>query len=216
VTEQESVRERIMKAAMTAFMEQGYAGTSTLEIATRAKVSKRDIYGEFGNKQALLAACISTRSQRLRPPGEIPPIESREDLIATLTLFGKTTLLEVTHPIVIGVFRLAIAEAKRAPEVAQTVDGTGRNAVRMALREVIQKGLAAGLIAGSMPEMASEFASLLMKSSILEEMASEFASLLMKSSILDILLGMAEAPDAEEAEHRAKRAAEAFLKLHGV
>ncbi|HMA48261.1 MAG TPA: TetR/AcrR family transcriptional regulator [Magnetospirillaceae bacterium] len=196
---EESVRERIMKAAMTAFMEQGYAGTSTLEIATRAKVSKRDIYGEFGNKQALLAACIATRSQRMRPPGEIPPIASREDLIATLTLFGKTTLLEVTHPQVIGVFRLAIAEAKRAPEVAQTVDNTGRAAVRTALREVIQKGLAAGLIAGSMPEMASEF-----------------ASLLMKSSIMDILLGMEEAPSAEEAERRAKRAAEAFLKLHGV
>ena len=196
---EESVRERIMKAAMTAFMEQGYAGTSTLEIATRAKVSKRDIYGEFGNKQALLAACIATRSQRMRPPGEIPPINSLEDLAATLTLFGKTTLLEVTHPHVIGVFRLAISEAKRAPEVGQTVDGTGRNAVRTALREVMQKGHAAGLISGSVPEMSSEF-----------------AALLMKSAIMDILLGMAEAPDADEAERRAKRAAEAFLKLYGA
>lgn len=196
---EESVRERIMKAAMTAFMEQGYAGTSTLEIATRAKVSKRDIYAEFGNKQSLLAACIAGRSQRMRPPGEIPPINNREDLAATLTLFGKTTLLEVTHPHVIGVFRLAISEAKRAPEVGQTVDGAGRSAVRAALREVMQKGLAAGLISGSVPEMSSEF-----------------AALLMKSAIMDILLGMAEAPDADEAERRAKRAAEAFLKLYGV
>jgi Bacterial regulatory proteins, tetR family len=34
------VRERILSAAFGAFMERGYSGASTLEIATRAKVSK--------------------------------------------------------------------------------------------------------------------------------------------------------------------------------
>jgi Bacterial regulatory proteins, tetR family len=35
-----SVRERILSAAFAAVMERGYSGASTLEIATRAKVSK--------------------------------------------------------------------------------------------------------------------------------------------------------------------------------
>ena len=37
---------RIIGAAFEAFVENGYAGTTTLEIATRAKVSKRDLRAE--------------------------------------------------------------------------------------------------------------------------------------------------------------------------
>ena len=37
------VRGRILSAAFGAFKEHGYAQASTLEIATRAKVSKREL-----------------------------------------------------------------------------------------------------------------------------------------------------------------------------
>jgi hypothetical protein len=37
-------RERILDAAFASFMKSGYATTSTLEIATRARVSKRELY----------------------------------------------------------------------------------------------------------------------------------------------------------------------------
>jgi len=36
-----AVRSRILDSAFEAFMERGYAATSTLEIATRARVSNR-------------------------------------------------------------------------------------------------------------------------------------------------------------------------------
>ncbi|MBV8653445.1 MAG: helix-turn-helix transcriptional regulator, partial [Alphaproteobacteria bacterium] len=49
-------------------MERGYAGASTLEIATRAKVSKRELYALFGNKQGILTALISSRATRMRQP----------------------------------------------------------------------------------------------------------------------------------------------------
>jgi hypothetical protein len=39
-------------------MKSGYATTSTLEIATRARVSKRELYALVGNKQEMLIACI--------------------------------------------------------------------------------------------------------------------------------------------------------------
>src|SRR5262252_7650440 len=38
---EDSVRQRILHAAMGTFMEHGFANATTLEIATRAKVSKR-------------------------------------------------------------------------------------------------------------------------------------------------------------------------------
>src|SRR5436305_11813211 len=48
------VKERILGAAFKAFSEDGYADTSTLDIATRAKVSKRDLYA---NRSTAICVC---------------------------------------------------------------------------------------------------------------------------------------------------------------
>ena len=53
-----TVRDRILTAAFEAFRERGYVATSSLEIATRARVSKRDLYALVGNKQQMLIAAI--------------------------------------------------------------------------------------------------------------------------------------------------------------
>src|SRR5215467_5529744 len=53
-----AVRERILEAAFAAFMKRGYAAASMLEIATRARVSKRELYTLVGDKQEMLIACI--------------------------------------------------------------------------------------------------------------------------------------------------------------
>ena len=45
-----AVRRRILEAAFAAFTKSGYAAASTLEIATRARVSKRELYALVGNK----------------------------------------------------------------------------------------------------------------------------------------------------------------------
>ena len=63
-----SIRERVLKAAFTLFREHGFSSTSMLDIVTRARVSKRDLYALFNNKHAVLAACISERAQRMRRP----------------------------------------------------------------------------------------------------------------------------------------------------
>ena len=70
--EEAVVRERILEAAFAAFMKSGYATTSTLEIATRARVSKRELYALVGNKQEMLIACISERARRLTCPLTCP------------------------------------------------------------------------------------------------------------------------------------------------
>src|SRR5882724_12685345 len=82
------VRERILHAAFSAFMEKGYAETSTLEIATRARVSKRALYALVGNKQEMLVACISERAKRLQVPADLPVPRDRETLAHALATFG--------------------------------------------------------------------------------------------------------------------------------
>ena len=72
------VRKRIVDAAFSVFMERGYAETNTLEIATRARVSKRELYALVGNKQEMLVACISERAKRLRMPENMPQVRDRD------------------------------------------------------------------------------------------------------------------------------------------
>src|ERR1700756_3294848 len=191
------VRERILEAAFRAFRKSGYATTSTLEIATRARVSKRELYELVGNKQEMLIACISERAKRLDVPADLPALRNRETLEQVLTSFGTKFVHEVSDPAVIAVFRLAIAEAVQAPEVARALNSIGREASRAALRKIMSEAQASGLLAGRPAELADWF-----------------AGLLWRDLIVSLLLGVAERPNPREIAGRARDAAAAFLQLH--
>jgi AcrR family transcriptional regulator len=191
------VRQRILAAAFEAFQERGYAATSTLEIATRARVSKRELYALVGNKQEMLIAAIGHRAKRLQAPADMPMLRDRTTLAQVLTAFGAQLLREVTHPTVVGVFRLAIAEAVHAPEVARTLDAFGRETSRAALRKIMIDARATALIDGQPAELAEQF-----------------AALLWRDLMVSLLLGVAERPNARATETRARDAATAFLQLH--
>src|ERR1700676_3678422 len=144
----ETPRGRILDAAFSAFMERGFAETSTLEIATRARVSKRELYALVGSKQEMLVACIRERAKRLQMPADLPEPHDREALARTLETFGTQLLREISDPTVIAVFRLAIAEAARAPEVARALNSIGVETSRAALREIMTRARSAGLVGG--------------------------------------------------------------------
>src|ERR1043165_4296174 len=91
-----AVRERILTAAFEAFMERGYAVTSTLEIATRARVSKRELYALVGNKQKMLITAIGERAKRLQGRADTPKLRDRATLAQVLTAFGIQLVREVS------------------------------------------------------------------------------------------------------------------------
>ena len=192
-----AVRERILEAAFAAFMKSGYALASTREIATRARVSKRELYALVGNKQEMLIACISKRAKRLDAPANLPVLRDRETLEQVLASFGTKFVREVSEPAVIAVFRLAIGEAVQAPEVARTLNSVGREASRAALRKIMAEAQASGLLTGRPAELAEQF-----------------AGLLWRDLMVSLLLGVAERPNPREIAGRARDAAAAFLQLH--
>src|SRR5258708_22354444 len=150
-----SVRERVLKAAFTLFREHGFSSTSMLDIVTRARVSKRDLYALFNNKHAVLATCISERAQQMRRPLDTAtPVPQTRDALATLLVeLGVSILKTVCHPEVLTVFRLAIAESDRAPEIARTLDSSGREANQKALSELIRSAQSRGLIGAGDPAL---------------------------------------------------------------
>jgi AcrR family transcriptional regulator len=195
---EQPIRERVLGAAFAAFTERGYEGTSTLEIATRASVSKRELYALFDNKQAMLSACIAERAKRMRLPLELPAVRDRGTLATTLMAFGTAVLREVSHPKVLAVYRLAIAEAERAPGVAQALNTFGRKPNHAALADLLAGAQSLGLVGAGGPA----------------EMARQFIALLWGDLLIPLLLGVAAAPSSEEIERRARTATETFLILH--
>jgi AcrR family transcriptional regulator len=191
------VRRRILEAAFAAFMEQGFAATSTLEIATRAKASKRELYAHFGSKQEILSACIAERAERLRMPAGFPDLPDHATLAKALTALGSHLLREVSDPIVIAVFRLAIAEAIRAPDVARALNDIGVAASRSALRAFMTRARAAGLLDGDPATMAEHF-----------------AGLLWGTQMTRLLLGVDDRPSPREIARRAEAATDALLQLY--
>ena len=178
-------------------MERGYAETSTLEIATRARVSKRELYALVGNKQEMLVACIIERAKRLRMPEDMPPVHDRETLARVLVSFGAQLLHEVSDPTVVTVFRLAIAEAERTPKVARALDTIGRETSSAALREMLTRARSSGLLDGNPVEMAEQF-----------------AALLWGNLMIGLLLRVADTPNPNEIKRRARNATTAFLRLY--
>ena len=195
--DESAVRERILEAAFSAFKESGFATTSTLEIATRARVSKRELYALVGNKQEILIACIRDRAKRFDVPAELPVLHDRDTLAGVLASFGTKLVREVSDPAVIAVFRLAIAEAVQAPEVAHALNSIGRETSRAALRKIMVQAEESRLLTGRPAELASQF-----------------AGLLWGDLMISLLLGVAERPNSREIATRARDAAAVFLELH--
>ena len=191
-------RGRIMEATAAVLMERGYAAASTIEIATRAKVSKRELYALFGSKQGILAAMIAGRSVRMWQPLTLPDVADRATLAATLTRFGATMLKEICQPSVVAMHRLAILEAERSPEVARVLEANGRNANRQALVGFLTRARDARLVGGAEPDM----------------MAAQFLALLFSDVFLRLIMGVIELPPPREIARRADAATAAFLKLH--
>jgi AcrR family transcriptional regulator len=192
------MRKRILGAAFKTFTEKGYSGASTAEIATLAKVSKRDLYAEFGNKQGMLVACIQGGTAGMGLSVELPTPHDLTMLATTLANFGRNLLKEVSQPMVIAMFRLAIAEAKRSPEVARVFAPAGRGAARKSLADLLARSAAAGVLEAEEPS----------------EMAEQYLALLWEGLMVNLMMGLADAPEPAEIERRVQKATSAFLRLH--
>jgi AcrR family transcriptional regulator len=193
-----SARARIIYAAFGAFLERGFSNVSMLEIATRARVSKRDLYAEFESKSALLNYCITHRAQRIKLPADLPDKISRGTFAQLLTEFGLDVLKEMALPEVQAAYRLAIAESWSAPEIAATINRLGRETALAALIDLMKRAQSNALLDATEPR----------------ELADQYMALACRDLLVQLLLGVVKAPPASALQQKAEAATAAFLALH--
>lgn len=197
-TEEASPRQRIIDAALEVFSEKGFENASTLGIATQARVSKRDIYTHFGSKQEMLVASISNRVAQMKLATELPRATSLPMLETVLVTFGIRLLTEVSSPAVVAVFRLAVAEASRSPDIAALLEKAGRQSTQRALSRWMEQAQADGLLGEGAPR----------------QLAMDFLALTWEGLWVSLLLGVAPSPGRKAIEAQVSRATRSFLSLH--
>jgi AcrR family transcriptional regulator len=140
-------KSRIMDAASRLFLEQGFDSTSTADIARRAKVSKRELYGHFSNKTAILTEVIRSLQSHIWADMDVE-WSSTGDLRSTLLHAGRAIAQRVASEAFQNLFRIVAAESFQVPEAAREFYQLGPLAGRKQTARFFRKQMNAG----SMPK----------------------------------------------------------------
>jgi AcrR family transcriptional regulator len=114
------VEERILDAARKVFLNRGFEGASIEEIAGVARSGKPTIYARFRDKKALFTAAV-TRYVVAEQNRLVNFSASGKSLEQRLVNIGEALLQEALTPERIALLRLAIAEARRFPDLGSIV-----------------------------------------------------------------------------------------------
>ncbi|GAA3007004.1 TetR/AcrR family transcriptional regulator [Streptosporangium longisporum] len=198
-------RKAIIQAATEVFLQHGYLGATTDEVAARASVSKQTLYKHFADKRQLFAETImdtttdvadglSGIAATLR---DTPP----QDVRRALRNLADGFLGNLLRPEVLRLRRLVIAESERFPEVGKAWFDRGFDRSLVVLGEAMRHLADRGLLRGvDDPTLA----------------AYQFAGLVMYQPMNRAMFAGTDAvPPAETLDRIADAAVDTFLAAYG-
>lgn len=117
----DATRLALIRAARTPFVAKGYAATGTPEIVNAAGVTRGALYHHFADKEALFDAVVMAEAEAVAAEiraGDDPDLDPLDALIqggraflAAMRVTGRTRLLLIDAPAVLGLHRLADIDA---------------------------------------------------------------------------------------------------------
>jgi AcrR family transcriptional regulator len=187
-------RDALLQAAAAVFFDYGYEATSIDAIIERAGGSKRNIYSDFGNKEGLFTALVTESANKALSSLAIDAIEGN-DLRGTLTEFGRQLMDVYMSPTVIGMFRIAVTEANRFPDLVKAFYDQGPDRTTSRLAEVLEAAKTRGEI----------------RTDDCKRLADHFVGMIRDNLHLQVVLGLRPAPSDEEASAAVDSAVRVFL-----
>lgn len=119
-------RKAILAVASELFFELGYAATSIDAIIDKVGGSKRSIYTEFGNKEGLFKALVNDCASEMMAAMSIPASEEQK-LEPLMRQLGLRLLELYSRPQMLVMYRTALQESQRFPELGQLFFEQGQN-----------------------------------------------------------------------------------------
>ena len=144
-------RAAILAAATTAFLRDGFRGTSLDAVAAAAGVSKQTIYSHFADKEALFAAVVeAARARTPAPPAlTLSPADPRGSLAA----FGEAVLEVSMSAEVAALRRVMIGELGSRPALRPLWNSGAPNAVAVHLAGELHTLASRGVL--SIPDLGT-------------------------------------------------------------
>jgi len=149
------VEERILDAAEKVFLEHGLGGASIDEIASLARAGKPTIYARFAGKEALFGAVVkrSIAAAQAHIESQAPIGATIEDRLASI---GSMILRWALGNGTVDLMRLAVAEARRFPELASSVHQMARERGAEAVAQLLREAAQSDPLVGALPAFAPE------------------------------------------------------------
>ncbi|NUR57440.1 MAG: TetR/AcrR family transcriptional regulator [Catenulispora sp.] len=150
-------RRRIIDAATEVFLQDGYVGAKTDEIAAAAGASKQTIYKHFGRKENLFEQIVLDRLGGIDEifRAAIGELAVTDDVEATLTAVARKFVSTIMRPSHLRVRRLVIAEAGRFPHLGLAYFEAGPERVHAALASAFAQLAERGLLRVDDPVLAA-------------------------------------------------------------
>jgi AcrR family transcriptional regulator len=146
----EERRQQILQAATKLFARQGFARTTTKEIAREAGLSEGTIYKYFTNKQELLFSFLESKA--LQSLQAFFAIARKDDEVIRDFLLNRFTLVEQGQ----GLMKVVFGEALFDPKFARVLRRRLLEPARKVLTEFIAEGIREGRYRKLDPEVAGK------------------------------------------------------------
>jgi AcrR family transcriptional regulator len=191
-------RRQILDGARSVFSELGYERAAVDQIAARAGVSKATVYNHFHDKKALFVAAVVENCDRFRedlacriaaPPGDVQ---------AVLRDIGTHVMAATLAPAAVSLYRQAIAEAERIPEIGRLVFEHGTLALQEFVADHLRRWNDAGALRIEDPRSA----------------AIAFIALCQGDLVIRTRLGVLEHPVDDQIRMTVDRAVSIFVRAH--
>jgi AcrR family transcriptional regulator len=165
-------------------------------VARAAGVSKATLYAHFASKDELFASIVGEACERNRLVDDNFP-DDVADIEAALTAIGGRLLRFLLQPQVLAIYRIAVAESVRFPELGRAFWAAGPNVFRERFAKWLAVQSAAGRLSVGDAHAASD----------------QFGALLRANVFMRATLGLPPGPSEEETDNTVRRAVSTFL--HG-
>lgn len=154
----DDVRKSILDAALRLYLEKGYAGTNTDEVAALSSVSKQTIYRHFADKDDLVREAINRLIAMAEEQGadSFDALAESADLDRDLRKFAKQHIHDVIQPEIMKMRRRIISEVDRFPDIALAWYEAAPKRTREQLAECLRRLCERGLLKIGDYEIAAE------------------------------------------------------------
>jgi TetR/AcrR family transcriptional repressor of mexJK operon len=188
----------MIEASAELFMAHGYEKVSMDAVAKAANVSKATLYAHFTSKDMLFASIVGEACQRNTALESSFPA-SVSNIRAALTTIGTRVLTFLLQPHTQAIYRVAVAESTRFPELGRAFMANGPQRFLDRFSVWLAEQTEAGHLAVANPLMAAE----------------QFGALLRLTLFMRVTLGLGDDYTEADIDATVAAAVDTFMKAFG-